>query len=145
MKKTEKILLVLLRLSIGWIFFYAGITKILNPQWSAEGYIKGAKTFGELYQFFLRPEILPVVNFLNEWGLVLVGLSFLLGIFVRIGAVAGVLLMILYYFPAFSFPYAGSTYFLIDHHVVYSFVLIYCGITNAGLILGLDQIFQKKS
>ena len=45
MATSQKFFLFLLRVSAGWMFFYAGITKVLNPQWSAEGYLKGAKSF----------------------------------------------------------------------------------------------------
>ena len=46
MTSFQKFFLFLLRVTVGWMFFYAGITKVLNPQWSAEGYIKGANAFG---------------------------------------------------------------------------------------------------
>lgn len=50
MTQFQKISLFLLRISIGWLMFYAGITKVLNPEWSAAGYLKGAKTFVVFYQ-----------------------------------------------------------------------------------------------
>lgn len=65
----QKISLLLLRLALGSImFFYAGIMKVLNPAWSAEGYLKSAKTFPALYQWFASFDILPITNFVNEWG-----------------------------------------------------------------------------
>ena len=45
MATSQKFFLFLLRVSAGWMFFYAGITKVLNPQWSAEGYLKGSESF----------------------------------------------------------------------------------------------------
>ena len=68
MNTFQKISLFLLRVSMGWFIFYAGITKVLNPEWSAAGYLKGAKTFVSFYEWLLQPNILPSINFLNEWG-----------------------------------------------------------------------------
>ena len=79
---TQKITLFLLRLSLGWYMFYAGITKVLDPSWSAEGYLKGAKFLPGFYTWLTSPGILPIVNFVNEWGLTLLGVSLILGIFV---------------------------------------------------------------
>ena len=39
-----KISLFLLRVSMGWFnFLRAGITKVLNPEWSVTGYLKGSE------------------------------------------------------------------------------------------------------
>ena len=64
--KNSKIYIVLLRTALGILFFYAGITKVLNPHWSAAGYLKGAKTLTEFYNFLLQPNTLPIINFVNE-------------------------------------------------------------------------------
>lgn len=53
---------------MGWLMFYAGITKVLDPEWTAAGYLRGAKLFVGFYQWFLQSGVLPMVNFLNEWG-----------------------------------------------------------------------------
>ena len=39
----QKISLFFLRVFLGGLFFYAGITKVLDPSWTAAGYLKGAK------------------------------------------------------------------------------------------------------
>lgn len=134
-----KIYIFLLRISLGILFFYAGITKVVNPNWSAAGYLKGAKTLPELYNFFLQPSVLPVVNFVNEWGLTLLGVSLLLGIFVRLSSKLGVLLMLLYYIPILEFPYIGTHSFLVDEHIIYIFSLLVVGSAKAGRFLGLEK------
>lgn len=134
-----KIYIFLLRISLGILFFYAGITKVLNPDWSAAGYLKGAQTFPELYNFLLQPEILPIINFINEWGLTLLGVSLLLGIFVRLSSKLGALLMLLYYIPILKFPYVGANSFLVDQHVIFIFSLLLLGSLKAGRYLGLEK------
>lgn len=124
---------------MGWLMFYAGITKVLNPSWSAVGYLKGAKTFAGFYNWLLTPNVLPVVNFINEWGLTLLGVSLILGIFVRLSSVLGAVLMILYYLPILDFPYVGEHSYLVDEHIIYALVLLYFAVVRAGRVMGLEN------
>lgn len=139
LSKGQKISLFLLRISLGWIMFYAGITKVLDSNWTAAGYIKSAKTFTGFYQLLLNPNVLPVVDFINQWGLTLLGLSLIFGLFVRLSSVLGAALMLLYYFPALSFPYVGQHSFLVDDHIIYILVLILFAAVKAGRMWGLDK------
>ncbi len=139
MTKFQKISLFILRISLGWLFFYAGITKILNPEWSAEGYLKGAKTFAGFYQWLASSSILPVTNFMNEWGLTLLGVSLILGIGVRLSSILGVILMLLYYLPILDFPYPNPHSFLVDEHIIYILVLLLFAGLRAGCVWGLEK------
>ncbi|MEK7175997.1 MAG: DoxX family protein [Patescibacteria group bacterium] len=134
---AHKITLFLLRISLGWLMFYAGITKVLDPAWSAEGYLKGAKLFPGFFEWLLSPGILPTVNLLNEWGLTLLGISLILGIFVRYSAPLGALLMILYYLPL-GMPYPDPHSYIVDDHIIYALSLAYLGAARAGRTWGLD-------
>jgi thiosulfate dehydrogenase [quinone] large subunit len=118
--------------------FYAGITKVLNPAWSAKGYLLGAKTFPGFYQWLASPGILPVINFVNAWGLTMLGVSLILGIGVRLSSVLGAVLMILYWFPVLQFPYVEHG-FLVDEHVIYALVLLYFAAVRAGRVWGLEN------
>ena len=138
MTNWQKTSIFLLRISLGWMFFYNGITKILNPQWTAEGYLKNAKTFTGFYQWLTAPDIIPVLNFLNEWGLTLLGIALILGIFIRLSSILGIFLMALYYFPILDFPKAGSNALIIDQHVIYALTLMLLASIRAGRIWGLE-------
>jgi len=118
--------------------FYAGITKILTPNWSAAFYLKDAKTFPAFFQWFLRPDILPITNFLNEWGLTILGASLILGVFVRLTSIYGIVLMMLYYFPILQFPYPNPHAYIIDEHIIYAFVLLFFAAVRAGRVWGLE-------
>lgn len=128
-----------MRVALGWYFFYAGITKILNPGWSAGGFLANAKTFHDFYAWFAQPDILPLVDLLNEWGLTLVGAALILGIGVRLASIAGAALMVLYYFPALQFPYLGAHNYIVDEHVINTFALLYLGAVRAGRVWGLER------
>lgn len=144
MTSTRRFFLFSLRISLGWLLAYAGITKILDPSWSAAGYIASSKTLPALYTRFLDPSVLPTINILNEWGLALLGISLILGAYVRWSAPLGAILMILYYLPILSFPYAGDHSYIVDEHIIYALVLLYMAATNAGLYLGIDGMRAKR-
>ncbi|MEK7170292.1 MAG: DoxX family membrane protein [Patescibacteria group bacterium] len=131
--------LFFLRISLGALFFYAGITKVLDPSWSAAGYLLNAKTFSGLYAWFASPALLPFTNFVNEWGLFLIGLCLMLGICVRISGIAGAMLMLLYYFPILDGVYPNPHSFLVDEHIVYVFALLTLAAFRAGRIYGLEK------
>ncbi|MEK7630176.1 MAG: DoxX family protein [Patescibacteria group bacterium] len=138
MTKFEKISLFLLRISLGWLFFYAGLVKILNSDWSAAGYLTHAKTFAGFYGWLASPAILPLINFVNEWGLALLGVSLILGLFVRLSSVLGAVLMLLYYLPANALPFVTNGY-LVDEHIIFIFALLFFAATHAGRVWGLEN------
>ncbi len=143
MKKYQKISLVLFRVLMGWMFFYAGITKVLNPKWSAAGYLKGAHTFVGFYHWLASPKLLPFVNFANEWGLTLLGVSLILGIFIRYSAPLGAVLMFLYYFVILQFPHPNVNSFLVDEHVLYSAGLFVLAAFRADTVWSLAEKYPK--
>ena len=91
--------LALMRIAIGWHFAYEGVAKILNPDWSAKGYLESASWIGAdlFHRMASDATLLHVVDLLNAWGLVLVGLGLMLGCMTRLAAVGGVTLLALYY------------------------------------------------
>ncbi len=143
MNQFQKISVVLLRLALGWLYFYAGITKLLTPNWSAAGYMQNAKTFAALYHWFLQPGILPIINFVNEWGLTLLGISLIFGIFVRLSSMLGIVLMLMYYFVILKFPHPNASSFIVDEHFMYSSILLFFIAIKAGRIWGFDGWCSK--
>lgn len=139
MTQFQKLSLFLLRVSTGWLMLYAGVTKIMDPAWSAAGYLQGAKTFPGLFQWFLQPGVLPAVNFVNEWGLALLGISLILGVAVRLSSLLGAVLMLLYYFPILDFPYPNPHSYIADEHIIYALVLILFASLRAGRTWGLER------
>ena len=122
MTTSQKTVLVLLRLAMGGFFFYAGLSKILDPSWTAAGYLSSAKTLPDFYAWLSSGTLLPLINIVNEWGLLLLGVSLILGLMVRASSSLGMMLMFLYYLPVLDFPYVGHS-FIIDEHIIYILVL----------------------
>lgn len=139
MSQFARITLFLSRISLGWVFFYAGITKVLNPEWTAAGFLKGAKTGSAFFQMLLDPSVLPYINFLNKWGLLLIGISLLIGALVRVSSLFGAALMVLYYIPRLDGFNPDANSFIVDLHIVYFFVLLYFVAIGAGRVYGLEK------
>src|SRR3989344_5235167 len=138
MSPSQKLFLFLTRISLGWLFFYSGITKVLNPEWSAAGYLQNAKAFTGLFSWFAPPGILALIKFVNGLGPLLLGISLILGIGVRLSSVLGAVLMMFYYLPL-GFPYPNAHSFIVDEHIIYALVLLLFAAIRAGRIWGLEN------
>ena len=124
MNEKQKGLLAVIRIAMGWVMFYAGVTKVMDPGWTSAGYLKNAKTFNGFFQSLTDPSVLPFVDFVNEWGLTLLGVSLILGIGVKLSGKLGAALMLLYYFPVLEFPHIpGAHAYIIDDHLIYALAL----------------------
>ncbi len=145
MKRASQVMLFLLRLTLGWMYLYAGASQILNPKWSAAGYLNSATTFHGLYAWLASPANINWLNVVNKWSLLLLGLSLIFGLFVRISGYLGAALMFLFYFVILHFPYVGTgtTSFLVDQHIIFALALLYFATTGAGRVWGLDQVCAK--
>ena len=126
-----KKIITILRMAIGWHFLYEGLIKLFAENWSAESYL--TNTFGFLSGFYhwlaASPTILAVVDFMNVWGLILIGLALFLGVLIRWSSLFGALLLTLYYFayPPFGISLLGSdgTTFIINLLLIEAIALIF--------------------
>jgi uncharacterized membrane protein YphA (DoxX/SURF4 family) len=126
----KKLLPFILRVIIGWHFLYEGVIKLAMPEWTSEGYLKGSYGFlSSLFHSLASSEVsVEIVNFLNVWGLILIGLGLMLGVLIRISAVSGILLLLLYYFayPPFGDSLLHSSeghYWIINRNLIEIFAL----------------------
>jgi thiosulfate dehydrogenase (quinone) large subunit len=108
---SQKFWLVALRIAIGWHFLYEGLAKLANANWSSVGYLLDSEGF--LKDFFVNtlagnPQLLQVIDFLNIWGLILIGLGLMLGSFERIACISGIVLLAFYYLS--HPPFVGLKY-----------------------------------
>ena len=144
MTKVHSFSIFLLRVVMGWMFFWAGYTKIIDPNFSAASYIQSAKTFTGFYHWLLTSNVLPIVNFLNEWGLTLLGVSLIIGLGVRLSSWLGIILMALYY-AVLGFPYPNPHSYIVDEHIIYIAALLLLIAFNAGREIGLAKFFPALS
>ena len=151
-KKSQMIPILVLRLAIGWHFFYEALVKMYNPGWSAKGYLMSSEG---IFAFFFRwlagnEFLLSVVDFINIFGLLFVGAGLLLGVLYRYATILGFALLVLYYLAhppllgGSAIPTEGS-YFLINKTLIEAIAMIVLLKFPTNRIYGLDRlIFNNK-
>ena len=121
--------LVMLRVIIGWHFLYEGLVKLANPNWTSVSYLADSEGLFRIIFHFMAssPDIVNVIDVLNIWGLIAIGIGLITGTFSRVALAGGIVLLGFYYLshPPFvglkySMPMEGS--YLIVNKVLIEFV-----------------------
>ncbi len=146
--RAQLSLLVILRMTIGWHILYEGVVKLWNPNWSASGYLMDSKGVfaGMFHSLAENATLLPIVDFVNVWGLILVGLGLMLGLGTRWATLGGIVLIGLYYLShppligvKYALPSEGS-YLLINKNLIEVFALAVLFVFPTGKQIGLDRL-----
>jgi thiosulfate dehydrogenase (quinone) large subunit len=143
--------LTFLRVLIGWHFLYEGLVKLYNPVWSSKSYLSGA--IGPLAPIFKsmanNDSVITLVDLLNEWGLILIGLSLFIGLFSNAAKISGMILLLFYYlsYPPFAqFGYNGhveGSYWVVNKNLIEMASIIVLYLFPTSHITGLDRFFFK--
>ncbi|MGV8138870.1 MAG: DoxX subfamily [Mangrovibacterium sp.] len=146
--------LTFLRVLIGWHFLYEGLVKLYSPGgWSAELFLSHAVgPFAPgLKALTVNSTTLMLVNQINIWGLIIIGLSLFLGVFTKPFKIAGILLLFLYYiaypplaFYAVSTPVEGS-YWIVNKNLIEIAALLVLVLFPSSHISGIDKYLSKNN
>jgi len=132
---------LLLRLTMGWIFLWSGMDKLVTD-FSASGFLVNA-TQGPLGGWFQdlgrNQTALDVINPLVIWGQILIGTTLVLGLFTRAGLFWGAVMVMMFYLA--QFPPANNPF--MDEHLVYILIFGLLGALGAGRILGVDAWIER--
>ncbi|MDD4144456.1 MAG: DoxX family membrane protein [Prolixibacteraceae bacterium] len=149
--KYRNYFLTILRIIVGWHFLYEGIAKLISPGWSAKTFLMGSSwLFSDIFHKMAESAgIMQVVDFLNIWGLILIGISLMTGFLVRWSSVAGSVLL-LFYFVAFP-PIPGYTfgsisegsYLWVNKTLVEFFLLAVFAILPSSYFFGIDRLIKR--
>ncbi len=146
--------LVALRVLIGWNFLFEGLVKLTNPNWSSVGYLLDSEGILKRFYYSLAssPEILKIVDFLNIWGLILIGLGLIIGALSRAAIISAITLLGFYYLshPPFiglryALPMEGS-YLVVSKILIEMVALVVLLLFPTSKIIGVDKFlfFNKK-
>lgn len=150
--------LAVLRLATGFIFLWAFLDKTfglgyatpLERAWvnggtPAQGYLRSDAVTGPLKDFFISLAN-PVTDVLFMVGMLGIGVAVMLGIGLRVSAVAGTILMVFMYLAEWPFfPLTGSNNPLVEYHIIYALALIVIAATFAGDTWGLGKTWRSIS
>jgi thiosulfate dehydrogenase [quinone] large subunit len=147
----------LLRITVGIIFLWAGLEKLMAPQpFDATGFLKFG-TAGTLGWPFVSGEVaegtvfnptqglwlaiagntalMGIINVLVPFGQVGIGISLILGLLTRFGAAMGTLMMAFFFFAAWDFAYG-----IVNQHLTYALISLTLAGLGAGRYYGLDSV-----
>lgn len=148
--------LAILRLATGFIFLWAFFDKTfglgfstpverawINGGTPSQGFLNSDAVTGPLKPFFASIAS-PASDLLFMLGMLGIGLAVMLGIGLRISAIAGTVLMVLMYLAEWPFA-AGtaSTNPAVDYHIIYALALIVVAATAAGDTWGLGTRWKN--
>jgi thiosulfate dehydrogenase [quinone] large subunit len=148
LSRWPMIAITVLRVVIGWHFLYEGVAKLTSPSWSSAGYLRQARgPFAGLFRWLAsEPNLLANADLITMWGLTVVGLLLMLGLFTRLASLAGIGFLVLFYVanPPFvgyfySIPTEGS-YLIVNKNLVELCALVVILMTGSGRFAGLDRI-----
>jgi thiosulfate dehydrogenase [quinone] large subunit len=157
--RTQQTALVLLRTLIGWHFLYEGFVKLLWPAWtragvplgrfSSAGYLRSSTgPFADVFRAFADASWLPWVDLLVTWGLLLVGLALLLGLFTQLACAGALALLALFYLSwlptrGVSEPGTEGNYLIVNKNLVEAAAVFVVLAFRTGRIAGLDLVLAR--
>ena len=157
----QQFALILLRTAIGWHFAYEGFYKLMLPgwtrggeraaEWSAAGYLKGATGpfAGMFHSMAAQPSLMQAVDLIVPVGLLLVGLSLMLGLLTQFGCLGAIAFLATFYLsqpPFTGMPQTGAegTYLFVNKNLIELIAVLTILAFRTGAIAGLDQLWLSK-
>lgn len=146
------IFLLILRFAIGWHILYEGISKVINPQWTSANFLRESQGILSGFSEWVvsNADVLAVVDFLNIWGLILIGLGIIFGFFFKPAAIAGAILVFIYYLavpPMIGYEYSlptDGTNLIINRTLIEAIALWGLALFPTNKSYGLDYFFYNK-
>jgi thiosulfate dehydrogenase [quinone] large subunit len=158
--RVQEAALVVLRTLVGWHFLYEGYVKLWWPawardgwplgRWSSAGYLKAAAgPLAPLFRGLADTSWLPAVDLLVAWGLVLVGLSLMLGLFTQTGCAGALLLLAMFYLswiPTRGVIESGAegNYLFVNKNLVEAGAVAVLMAFRTGRMAGLDLLLDRR-
>ena len=150
---AQYIALIACRVIIGWHFLYEGCVKLMNPDWSARSFLLDSSGMLESWFFWMANNegTLATINVLNQWGLVLIGLGLIMGLFSRLASLGGIAMLTLFYLSHppligvdYLMPNEGS-YLIVNKNLIELASLVVIYLFPTSKIIGVDRlIFNRK-
>ncbi|BFP39637.1 DoxX family membrane protein [Muricauda sp. SCSIO 64092] len=150
-KSKIEISVIILRVLIGWHFLYEGIVKLYNPDWTAFGYLASAQgPFKSVFSALANESVIGWVDTLNMAALMVVGITLLLGIFEKMGAIVGIGLLAMYYlshppFPGLTQLNVEGNYWLVNKNLIEMAALLLLYHFPTGYRFGIKNLRKHKT
>lgn len=149
--KKQLLLLLTLRLFIGWHLLYEGLTKWWQPGWSSKGYLLDSKGLfaGAFHYIAGQDHLLKWIDQLNILALIVIGILLVLGLAGQYAKIFAILLLLLYYlshpaWPGLEYAAPGEgNYFIINKNLIEIVALAVLWAFPTSHIIGIDRFFTR--
>ena len=148
----EQLIWTLLRISMGWVIFWAFIDKLFGLGFATKfdqswlsgssptlGFLKFA-TKGPFVDFYRSIAGNPIIDWLFMMGLLGVGVTLLFGIFTKFGSGVGILMLVLMYTAGFLPPVNNP---FLDEHIVFIIIMTGLIFTSASQLFSVEKWLIK--
>lgn len=143
--------LTILRILVGWHFLYEGLYKVYTHGWTGKGYLESSiGPFSPIFNFLAGSEtLLQISDLLNIFGLTLIGLCLFIGLFSKLSAYLGMLLLFFYYlsYPPFSgltnIGFVEGNYWIVNRNLIEMGSLFVLAVFPSSHITGIDRFIYK--
>jgi thiosulfate dehydrogenase [quinone] large subunit len=153
---TGRRTLAVLRVATGFIFLWAFLDKTFGLGYStskaaawinggtpSQGFLNSPAVVGPFKPFFAAISS-PATDILFMLGMLTVGVAVILGIGLRVSAVAGTIILLFMYLAEWSFgANASSTNPVVDYHIIFALSLIVVAVLSAGDAWGLGRTWKR--
>lgn len=139
--------LIAMRIGMGWILLQGGLTKLVDPSWTAAGYLSNVPAGNPFAAYWGLMAGNPLVDQLVIWGLVLTGIALMVGALTRLTVFSASTMMLLFWASSLEggilqgFPVAHG--WMVDNHIVYVILMVAAAEFGAGRILGVDEYLEE--
>lgn len=156
----QRIALILVRTVIGWHFLYEGLYKLMLPAWTrdgerlaawtAKGYLRvSSGPLAPMLHRLADSSLAPWIDILVPVGLLLVGISLMLGLFTQLGCWGAIGLLTMFYVsmpPTTGLQVAGAegAYLFVNKNLIELVTVIALLAFRTGRIAGLDQLWRSS-
>ena len=139
---------------------FVSIVKVVWPAWtragvplgrfSSAGYLRSSTgPLADVFRAVAEASWLPWIDLLVTWGLVLVGLALMLGLFTQLACAGALALLALFYLSwlptrGVAEPGTEGNYLLVNKNLVEAAAVFVVLAFRTGRIAGLDLFFARK-
>ncbi len=156
----QRVALLTLRTLIGWHFLYEGLYKLMLPgwtrdgarlaAWTAKGYLKASTgPFAPWLHRLADSSASGWIDIIVPVGLLLVGLSLILGLFTRLGCLGAIAFLTMFYISmpptsGLQEPGAEGAYLIVNKNLIELAGAVVLFAFPTGRLAGLDRLIHLR-
>ena len=145
--------MVILRFATGWLILYEGIGRTMNSSWSIVSYLSASRGFFSEYfkSLIVHANLMYALGFVSEWGMILIGMGLVFGLFLRFFSFSGLVFTLIGYlshppFLGISYvPVIQGSYLVVNELFILFFLFLVFILFPTSYAIVIDRlIFGKK-